>query len=108
MKMVLASKNPHKLTEMKAILSQLGVEVVLESDVGVDVDVEETGETELKREAEQKAVSLEKIADYALEAGVNCVLLPESMEPKSIERMEKALGTEAQAMGDYYLLFVRT
>lgn len=70
--------------------------------------VEETGETELKREAEQKAVSLEKIADYALEAGVNCVLLPESMEPKSIERMEKALGTEAQAMGDYYLLFVRT
>ena len=45
MKMVLASKNPHKLTEMTAILSQLGVEVVLESDVGVDVDVEETGET---------------------------------------------------------------
>ena len=45
MKMVLASKNAHKLVEMKAILSQLGVDVVLESEVGVDVDVEETGTT---------------------------------------------------------------
>lgn len=45
MKLVLASKNPHKLQEMQTILSQLGLEVVLESDVGVDVDVEETGTT---------------------------------------------------------------
>ena len=45
MKLVLASKNPHKLREMETILSQLGLEVVLESDVGVDVDVEETGTT---------------------------------------------------------------
>ena len=36
MKMVLASKSAHKLVEMKDILSQLGVDVVLESDVGVD------------------------------------------------------------------------
>ena len=45
MKMVLASKNPHKLTELEAILSRLGIEVVLESQVGVDVEVEETGTT---------------------------------------------------------------
>ena len=45
MKMVLASKNPKKLEEMAVILSQLGIEVVLESDVGVDVEVEETGTT---------------------------------------------------------------
>ena len=38
MKLVLASKNAHKLVEMRDILSQLGVEVVLESEVGVDVD----------------------------------------------------------------------
>ena len=37
MKMILASKNPHKLVEMSAILSQLGIEVILESDAGVDV-----------------------------------------------------------------------
>ena len=35
MKLVLASKNAHKLVEMRDILSQLGVEVVLESEVGV-------------------------------------------------------------------------
>lgn len=68
MKMVLASKNPHKLTEMAAILSQLGVEVVLESDVGVDVEVEETGETfeenaALKATAVMKASGLPAIAD---------------------------------------------
>ncbi len=45
MKFVLASQNKHKLVEMQAILSAQGVEVVLESDVGLHVDVEETGET---------------------------------------------------------------
>ena len=39
MKLVLASKNQHKLIEMQTILGQLGLEVVLESQVGVDVDV---------------------------------------------------------------------
>lgn len=68
MKMVLASKNPHKLTEMGAILSQLGIEVVLESDVGVDVEVEETGATfeenaALKATAVMEAAGLPAIAD---------------------------------------------
>lgn len=68
MKMVLASKNPHKLTEMSAILSQLGIEVVLESDAGVDVDVEETGTTfeenaALKAAAVMKQSGLPAIAD---------------------------------------------
>ena len=66
MKMVLASKNAHKLVEMKDILSQLGVEVVLESDVGVDV--EETGTTfeenaYLKAHAVMEASGLPAIAD---------------------------------------------
>ncbi len=68
MKFVLASKNPHKLTEMSAILSQLGVEVVMESDVGIDIDVEETGETFeenslLKAKAVMEATGLPAIAD---------------------------------------------
>ena len=45
MKLVLASKNPHKLEELQAILDGLGVEVLLEYDAGVDVEVEETGAT---------------------------------------------------------------
>ena len=68
MKMVLASKNAHKLTEMSAILSQVGIEVVLESDVGVDVDVEETGTTfeenaAIKATAVMQATGLPAIAD---------------------------------------------
>ena len=68
MKLVLASKNAHKLVEMRDILSQLGVEVVLESDVGVDVDVEETGATFeenafLKAHAVMEATGLPAIAD---------------------------------------------
>jgi XTP/dITP diphosphohydrolase len=68
MKLVLASKNPKKLTELQDILSQLGVEVCLESDVGVDIDVEETGTTfeensRLKAQAVMEATGLAAIAD---------------------------------------------
>ena len=68
MKLVLASKNPHKLTEMQAILAQLGVEVVLERDVGADVEVEETGATFeenafLKARAVMEATGLPAVAD---------------------------------------------
>lgn len=67
-KLVLASKNTHKLEEMRAILSGLGVEVLLESDVGADVDVEETGTTFeenalLKAKAVMEATGLPAIAD---------------------------------------------
>lgn len=68
MRFVLASKNAHKLTEMRRILGELGVEVVLESDVGVDIEVEETGETFeenslLKAKAVMEATGLPAIAD---------------------------------------------
>ncbi len=68
MKFVLASKNPHKLAELQRILGDMDVEVVLESQVGVDVDVEETGETFeedslLKAKAVMEATGLPAIAD---------------------------------------------
>ena len=74
MKVVLASKNQHKLVEMRDILSAQGVEVVLESDVGVDVDVEETGTTFeenslLKARAVMEACGLPAIADDSGLAG---------------------------------------
>ena len=62
MKMILASKNPHKLEEMSAILTQLGIEVIQETDAGVDVDVEETGNT-FEATAVMKASGLPAIAD---------------------------------------------
>lgn len=42
---VLASKNQHKLEEMKNILSAQGLEVISEAEAGVDMEVEETGTT---------------------------------------------------------------
>ena len=61
MKLVLASKNQHKLKEMQTILGQLGLEVVLESQVGVDVDVDETGVTFMEN-ALKKAREIAEIA----------------------------------------------
>jgi len=68
MKFVLASQNKHKLIEMDAILSNYGVEVVLQSELGVHIDVEETGTTfaenaMLKAKAVMEATGLPAIAD---------------------------------------------
>ena len=45
MKLVLASKNAHKLRELGEILAELGIEVLSEAEAGVDLEVEETGTT---------------------------------------------------------------
>ena len=68
MKFVLASQNRGKLREMTEILKDCGVEIVLQSDLGVQVDVEENGDTFaanalLKAEAVMKATGLPAIAD---------------------------------------------
>ena len=68
MKVVLASKNRHKLVEISQITEKFGIELVLQSELGVDIDVEETGTTFeensfLKAEAVMKATGLPALAD---------------------------------------------
>ena len=68
MKVVLASKNKHKLVEISKITEKFGIELVLQSELGVDIDVEETGSTFeensfLKAEAVMKATGLPALAD---------------------------------------------
>ena len=68
MRVVLASHNPHKLKEISKITEKFGIELVLQSELGVDIDVEETGTTFeensfLKAEAVMKATGLPAIAD---------------------------------------------
>lgn len=68
MKVVLASKNPHKLVEISKITEKFGMELILQSQLGVDIDVEETGTTFeensfLKAEAVMKATGLPALAD---------------------------------------------
>ena len=68
MKVVLASKNRHKLEEISKITQQFDIELVLQSELGVDIDVEETGTTFeensfLKADAVMKATGLPALAD---------------------------------------------
>lgn len=68
MKMVLASKNPHKLVEIQKIVKRFDIQLVLESELGVDIDVEETGTTFeenslLKAKAVMEATGLPALAD---------------------------------------------
>ena len=68
MKVVLASKNKHKLVEISQITEKFGFDLVLQSELGVDIDVEETGTTFeensfIKAEAVMKATGLPALAD---------------------------------------------
>ena len=68
MKVVLASKNPHTLVEISKITEQFDMELVLQSELGVDIDVEETGSTfeensYIKAKAVMEATGLPALAD---------------------------------------------
>ena len=68
MRFLLASHNRGKLREMQEILSELNVEVMLPSDVGLDLEPEETGATfaenaAIKAKAIMEASGLPAIAD---------------------------------------------
>ncbi|MCD8354465.1 MAG: RdgB/HAM1 family non-canonical purine NTP pyrophosphatase [Clostridiales bacterium] len=68
MKFVLASHNENKLRELREILGALGVEIVLQSDLGLDLEPEETGETFeenslIKAKAVMEVSGLPAIAD---------------------------------------------
>jgi XTP/dITP diphosphohydrolase len=68
MKAVLASKNQKKLRELQDILGKQGMKVILQSQAGVDIEVEETGDTFeenaiLKAEAVRSATGMIAISD---------------------------------------------
>ena len=68
MKVILASQNAHKLAEIQAIVAKYGIELVLQSELGLHVDVDETGtsfeeNSELKARAVMEATGLPALAD---------------------------------------------
>jgi XTP/dITP diphosphohydrolase len=67
-KIILASNNPGKLEELRALLAGSGLELVSPQDVGLSITVEETGNTykenaALKAKAFAKASDLPALAD---------------------------------------------
>ena len=68
MKVVLASKNKHQLVEISKITEKFGIDLVLQSERGMESDVEENGTTFeensfIKAEAVMKASGLPALAD---------------------------------------------
>ena len=68
MKVVLASKNKHKLIEISKITEQFGFELVMECELGLDLDVVEPGssfaeDSCLEADAVMKATGLPALAD---------------------------------------------
>ena len=102
MKFILASQNQHKLVEMQNILSAHGVEVVLQSELGLHVEVEETGATfaenaMLKAKAVMAASGLPAIAD---DSGV-CV---DALNGAPGVYSARYVGPELDDVGRYRLL----
>ena len=68
MRVVLASKNPHKLEEISKITEKFDMELILQSELGIDLDVEENGTTFeensfIKAQAVMEATGLPALAD---------------------------------------------
>lgn len=61
-KLIFATKNKHKMIEIREILSGVPYEVVSMEDIGIDVDVVEDGET-FEENALKKAVEIMKITN---------------------------------------------
>ena len=67
-KVVLASKNKHKLEEISKITEKFDMELILQSECGVDIEVEENGTTfeensYIKAKAVMDATGLPALAD---------------------------------------------
>ena len=65
MKVIAATKNKGKIREMQEILAPLDIEIVSQQELGIDVDVEETGDTFVKN-AIIKARAVAMVCDYPI------------------------------------------
>ena len=65
MKVIAATKNKGKIREMQEILAPLDIEIVSQQELGLDVDVEETGDTFVKN-ALIKARAVAMVCDYPI------------------------------------------
>ena len=58
MKVIVATKNQHKLTEFSRILGPLGYQLVSQGEVCPDIEVEEDGDTFLENARKKAVVSM--------------------------------------------------
>ena len=65
MKVIAATKNKGKIREMQEILSPLDIEVISQQEMGIEVDVEETGDT-FEKNALIKARAVAMLCEYTV------------------------------------------
>ena len=76
-------------------------------EAGQDGKSEDGLQEEESREPEKYVVTLEECVGKALERGVNCIMIANTASGKTVARMEKALGTEAEVLEGYYLFVIQ-
>ena len=64
MKLIVASNNKGKIKELKQILSPFGYNVISQSEAGINIEVEETGNS-FEENAALKAKEISKITGHA-------------------------------------------
>ena len=103
-KIIFATGNEHKMTEIRAILSDLGVEILSQKEAGIKADVIEDGMT-FEENAMIKATEIAKIAHEMPEYAHAVVLADDS--GLEIDYLNKAPGVySARYMGentDYHI-----
>ena len=62
MKIIVATKNRGKVKEISKIFAQLGIDVITQKDAGINIDVEETGDT-FEKNALIKAKAVAMLCD---------------------------------------------
>lgn len=55
---------------------------------------------------EEKLITVRQCADIILDRGVNCILLPQTMDAAAVEQLEEALGLTAGQLGKYYVFIL--
>ncbi len=86
----------------------IGVDTGVSVDAVVPVDVINTDVISTKAlGSDTVSMALEVCIQYAQDAGVDCVVLPETVSQETIQRMETALHTEARLTEGYWILYGR-
>lgn len=104
MKFVLASHNKGKLEEMQSILGELGVEVVSQSDVGLELEPEENGMTFAENARIKAQAVMEASAFRPSPTTPGCVWTP-FRRPRGVQR---PLGGEEMSYPEKIRMLLQT
>ncbi len=109
MKIVVATNNQNKIREIREMFSPLGFEVISQSEEGIDIDVEETGDTFAKNALIKARAAAMLTDNYVLadDSGLCVEALggkpgvmsaryagPDATDADKINKLLKALGDE--------------